>query len=66
MTNSFCFRISQNKHETMKSEEEPKKPVFNEESCFGCGACDNACPAIPKAVTITSAGAKRVKCWKKV
>jgi ferredoxin len=47
---------------TIKSDEEPRKPVFNKESCFGCGACWNVCPAIPKAVTITSAGAKRVKC----
>jgi ferredoxin len=48
---------------TWKSDEEPRKPVFNEDICFGCGACENACPTIPKAVKVTSAGAKRVNCW---
>jgi ferredoxin len=51
---------------TMKGEEEPRQPVFDEELCFGCGACENVCPAIPKAVSMTSAGAKRVRCWEKV
>jgi NAD-dependent dihydropyrimidine dehydrogenase PreA subunit len=44
---------------TMKSKEEPRQPVFDEDLCFGCGACENVCPALPKAVTMTSAGAKR-------
>ncbi len=46
---------------TMNEDEEPRRPVFNEERCFGCGACLNACPAIPKAVTLTCKGEKRVK-----
>lgn len=27
--------------------ESPKIPVVNEESCIGCGACENLCPARP-------------------
>jgi ferredoxin len=46
---------------TMKSEEEPRQPVFDEELCFGCGACENVCPALPKAVSMTSSGAKRIR-----
>ena len=46
---------------TMKTDEEPRKPVFDEEVCVGCGACVNACPANPIAVVLTSAGAKRVQ-----
>jgi ferredoxin len=48
---------------TMKSDEEPRQPVFDEELCYGCGACENVCPAIPKAVIMTSDGVKRFNCW---
>jgi ferredoxin len=51
---------------TMKTEEEPRQPVFDEELCFGCGACENVCPALPKAVSMKSSGAKRVRCWDKI
>ena len=37
------------------------KPVFHGDKCVGCGTCVNACPADPKALTLTSKGAKRAK-----
>jgi ferredoxin len=46
---------------TMNEDEEPRKPVFDEDACFGCGACVNACPAIPIAVVLTNNGEKRVR-----
>ena len=46
---------------TMNDDEELRKPVFDEKACFGCGACVNACPANPKAITLTNSGAKRVQ-----
>lgn len=36
------------------------KPSFNENSCVGCGRCVNACPAQPKALTLTTKGEKRL------
>jgi ferredoxin-type protein NapG len=39
--------------------EDEKYPVFNAELCAGCGRCVYACPAQPKALTLTSIGEKR-------
>jgi len=36
-------------------------PEFNTELCIGCGRCVNACPANPKALKLTSKGAKRIQ-----
>jgi ferredoxin-type protein NapH len=44
---------------TMKGEEEPRKPEFDREVCVGCGACVNACPALPKALVLNNDGSKR-------
>jgi formate hydrogenlyase subunit 6/NADH:ubiquinone oxidoreductase subunit I len=30
------------------------RPVFDEQYCIGCGVCYAACPAVPKAFTITA------------
>jgi len=37
------------------------KPVFNDDVCVGCGACEYVCPTIPKAVVVSSEGAKRTE-----
>jgi len=37
-----------------------KVPEFNPDVCIGCGRCVNACPAAPKALVLTSKGARRV------
>ena len=37
------------------------KPLFDLEKCVGCGTCVYSCPAIPKALTLLSDGATRVK-----
>lgn len=42
---------------------EVRKPVFNHDICVGCGACEYVCPTTPKAVTVSSAGSKRME-WK--
>jgi ferredoxin-type protein NapG len=34
-------------------------PVFNADVCVGCGRCVYACPAQPKALTLTSNGEER-------
>ena len=39
--------------------EDEKHPVFNAQLCAGCGRCVYACPAQPKALTLTSNGEKR-------
>jgi len=39
--------------------EDEKYPVFNAEICAGCGRCVYACPAQPKALTLTPNGEKR-------
>ena len=44
---------------SLLDEPPPPRPVFNSEFCVGCGRCLNACPAQPKAVTLTSNGEKR-------
>jgi ferredoxin-type protein NapG len=35
------------------------RPVFRSDLCVGCGRCVYACPAQPKALTLTSDGDKR-------
>lgn len=35
------------------------KPMFNENVCVGCGRCVYACPAEPKALTLTNRGERR-------
>jgi ferredoxin len=40
-----------------------RRPVFNHDVCVGCGACENACPTTPKAVTVSGTGAKRTR-WR--
>lgn len=35
------------------------RPMFNENICVGCGRCVYACPAQPKALTLTSKGERR-------
>jgi ferredoxin len=39
--------------------ERESRPVFNTDVCVGCGRCVYACPAQPKALTLTSNGEKR-------
>jgi len=39
------------------------RPVFNDEVCVGCAACEYACPTTPKAVVVSSIGEKRAE-WK--
>ncbi len=41
----------------------PARPVFNQDACVGCGACEYACPTTPKAVAVSSKGEKRAE-WK--
>jgi len=36
------------------------RPLFNENVCVGCGRCVYACPAQPKALTLTSKGERRI------
>ncbi len=38
-----------------------QNPLFHPDVCVGCGACEFACPTNPKAVTISSQGAKRTE-----
>ena len=39
--------------------ERENRPIFNADVCVGCGRCVYACPAQPKALTLTSNGEKR-------
>ena len=39
--------------------ERENRPVYNPEICVGCGRCVYACPAQPKAPTLTPSGEKR-------
>jgi ferredoxin-type protein NapG len=39
--------------------ERENQPVFGDDVCVGCGRCLYACPAQPKALTLTSIGEKR-------
>lgn len=36
------------------------RPIFNADICVGCGRCVFACPAQPKALTLTSKGERRL------
>jgi len=40
---------------------EDQKPVFHNTICTGCGACVNACPANPRALTLLSEGERRAR-----
>ncbi len=39
---------------------EETRPIFNEDTCVGCGRCTFACPAQPKALSLDSKGEKRL------
>jgi len=41
--------------------DEQKRPHFHSDNCVGCGICVHYCPAQPKALTLSSTGARRVR-----